>query len=1166
MDGNTPPRVTALPSVVALNERKLLTDMITVVDPDAESFVSQYQIRDNGGGLGSWLKGENVLSAGVWHTVTRVEINALKYRAAPAFGTETFSVRVQDSGGNWSNVATSTITTDNESPELQVENGRVAPLDLINITSLFSFTDADGDTPTQVGFRDTRSNSDGGRFVVRGEEVPQGIWRFYDWAEVGDVMYRGADEGRDVEEIQMIIKDQYSFSERATFEIATTAKPLLEGTGLSILTNDSRWAGLFFNYTDEDGDLPVVYNVIDRSINADGGHFTLDGVRQASGQWFTVFASEFNKLRYVGGSTGPQAENVSFHVYDTGGEWSEILTTTIRTVTPPVVTATDIAVKRDHYINMATGGTSPIQGAEAPGTPFLEFSDADGDTIERFMFIDYALNTNGGYFLNDGIRVPSGVHFQIDAADLNKLEYRAGLFGPQSERISVWALSNGVWSAQEDFTATSLKNAFRPEVEMFSSSTRLGVKIALTGLFTWSDGDGDIPTTFSIFDTGSDPSSGYFTDNGVVLNSRQWNTFAWDKIGDIEYNVSNVANSEVIRMVISDGRSTSAIASATMISVPAPELEATSNALSIDTIDRVNVSTLFNQVDSGPAFTRYEIYDENTVLRSGRFELDGIDLQQGRMISVTAAEFSRLVFKGAESDLGRNLDPIMVRGTNETINPATQLPIFSDWERINVNTDPVGNKALTSGTQWFDNNPGKTVVTYAFIDGEPGGGWHPPVPLYYNCATDGDEECNVQGEAFGLNQPQRESVREALSSYQTVANIEFVEVAYDINASDAVLTFGAADLNPGGVAAWAYLPSGSTQSGRSAKPGDVWFDTDFYHPFTNTDVGPGSSFRFTALHEIGHAIGFKHPFELPDALPIFVDFDYNTVMSYSHDNPFNPFSPYPEQPSTGMLYDYVEAQRLYGVRTDHNDNNTQYGNYFSGSYPHFFTNNETHQSTLYDSGGIDTYNFSAHEADETIDLRQGTFTSINGIPLSLRTQYLTVIENARGGTGDDNIRGNEIENLLFGNDGNDLLRGGGARDVLRGGAGNDTYVWQTGDSFDSIREEGKGGDDVVMIMDPSGSVDSLEDDFVFRRFGNDLRMDLTFNQGEGQGTNLFVDFEDAGSRVEILRIHDANGEQIGGDIDLRSIYDASTNIAQRFRVTESQNDYGSYSAFAAVPV
>ncbi len=1167
------PTVRAKPSVVPIGARIKLTDMI-VTDADPDATIVRYQVRDNSINGGSFMFGDVPLAANLWHEVPAVQVNSLQYRSADAFASETYSVRFENSNGQWTTVGTSLITSGNVSPVITPIDGRVSPLTYVPLRNQFTYEDGDGDTPVRVGFRDHRANSDGGRISVRGETLQQGVWHFFDWAEVGDVLYRGANTGRQFENVSMLLYDGYSFSDEVTFEMATTATPTISPTGLQILTDQSRWAGAFFDYEDQDLDEPVVYNVIDRRTNADGGYFTLNGVRQASGQWFTVFASEFDDLNYVGGSTGPQSEVVGFHIYD-GFQWSNVTNIDIDTVVPPEVVATDVSLKRDHYLNVATGGISNTQGQAAPGTPFLEYTDGDNDVIEKFMFIDYQMNANGGHFLLDGVRVPSGQHFTVDTADLDKLEYRAGQFGPQTEDLSVYVYSNGVWSDREDFNIVSLKNEFRPEVDMFSADARLGTINKLNGLFRWSDADDDIPRTFSLFDTGDDPSTGFFTDNGFVLPSRQWNTFDWDKINDIQYHFSDVASNENVRMVISDGRSTSTVATATMRSIPNPELEATANSVSIDTIDRIPVSDLISQTDSGPLFTQYEIYDEFANFdndnrdRSGRFELDGVDLQFGVMHRLTADQFDRLVFKGAEADFGRVLDPVLIRATNGQVD-SDAVPLFTEWERINVNTDPVGADSLFSGARWFGAVPGETVeITFTFIDGDNGGaaGAYPPMPTYYVCAPleEPDDECNDAAEAFALNQPQRETIREVLYSYERVANIKFREVSFLPDAGDAVMTFGAADLP--GAAAWAYLPSGPVTSGMGTKTGDVWFDTDSgFHPNDNFDVGLGSGFRFTAAHEIGHALGFKHPFELPDALPIFSDFDYNTVMSYTHDNVHNPLGPgYPEQPSTGMLYDYVQLQNLYGANTTWNSNNNHYGNFFSGSYPHFSTNDQQHQTVLYDSGGIDTYNYSSHEADETIDLRQGTWSSINGVRMSLSTAYLTVIENARGGSGDDNIRGNEIANLLFGNEGDDVLRGGGGNDALRGGAGDDTYIWSNGDGRDLILEQGLGGVDRLMIMDPSGAVDSLDDDFGFRKFGNDLRIDLTYNQGSGQGTVLIRDFETAESQIEILQIHDASGNQIGNDIDLLSVYDQASVAYQRFAVTDQENDYGTYKAFAVAP-
>ena len=62
-----------------------------------------------------------------------------------------------------------------------------------------------------------------------------------------------------------------------------------------------------------------------------------------------------------------------------------------------------------------------------------------------------------------------------------------------------------------------------------------------------------------------------------------------------------------------------------------------------------------------------------------------------------------------------------------------------------------------------------------------------------------------------------------------------------------------------------------------------------------------------------------------------------------------------------------------------------------------------------------------------------------------------------GGNGADALRGGSGMDLLVGNGGDDLLMGGEGNDFLLGGAGNDTYVYQTGDGFDTIRDSDGSG-------------------------------------------------------------------------------------------------------------
>ena len=72
----------------------------------------------------------------------------------------------------------------------------------------------------------------------------------------------------------------------------------------------------------------------------------------------------------------------------------------------------------------------------------------------------------------------------------------------------------------------------------------------------------------------------------------------------------------------------------------------------------------------------------------------------------------------------------------------------------------------------------------------------------------------------------------------------------------------------------AYLPADATYSG------DVWFSNTASN-FTETSWMRGSYEYVAAVHEIGHALGLKHPFDDAPTLRPSLDSRSFTVMSYS---------------------------------------------------------------------------------------------------------------------------------------------------------------------------------------------------------------------------------------------------------------------------------------------
>ena len=127
--------------------------------------------------------------------------------------------------------------------------------------------------------------------------------------------------------------------------------------------------------------------------------------------------------------------------------------------------------------------------------------------------------------------------------------------------------------------------------------------------------------------------------------------------------------------------------------------------------------------------------------------------------------------------------------------------------------------------------------------------------------------------------------------------------------------------------------------------------------------------------------------------------------------------------------------------------------------------------TIWDGGGIDTYDFSAFSTPQFIDLAPGRNSNLGtqlatlGAGQTARGNVFnalqhgnnvnSLIENAIGGTGDDVIQGNIANNRLEGGDGADDLYGLNGQDTLIGGIGTDELI---GGDGDDMLIGGAGGD------------------------------------------------------------------------------------------------------------
>ena len=222
----------------------------------------------------------------------------------------------------------------------------------------------------------------------------------------------------------------------------------------------------------------------------------------------------------------------------------------------------------------------------------------------------------------------------------------------------------------------------------------------------------------------------------------------------------------------------------------------------------------------------------------------------------------------------------------------------------------------------------------------------------------------------------------------------------------------------------------------------------------------GSFVYHAFIHELGHSLGLFHIWEyIPNEKHKVLDSLKYSVMSYKcpdiKDADFGGL-----YPMTFMLVDILLLQYLYGPNmTTRLENNTYGFHSNTGRAAYSLKSIEDKLvSCIWDSGGIDTLDFSLYTVNQVINLNEGCFSDIGGLRSNISIAYKTIIENAIGGKGDDTLIGNPFDNNLIGGDGNDLFYGGDGNDLFYGGSGNDVIYGEMGNDV----LYGDDGDDMLI--------------------------------------------------------------------------------------------------------
>lgn len=149
-----------------------------------------------------------------------------------------------------------------------------------------------------------------------------------------------------------------------------------------------------------------------------------------------------------------------------------------------------------------------------------------------------------------------------------------------------------------------------------------------------------------------------------------------------------------------------------------------------------------------------------------------------------------------------------------------------------------------------------------------------------------------------FNIAQQTAARSAFTYLQQVTGIQFVETANGSNAQIHLANLDLESSQTTGLCSWngPYSYIGNNVVGY--KPNAYVYLDNVEWNAQNSNPVPGSQGYQTLLHELGHALGLKHPFHEGDEqdhihLPFQQDNTGNTIMSYTDvGGPYSTFSPY----------------------------------------------------------------------------------------------------------------------------------------------------------------------------------------------------------------------------------------------------------------------------------
>jgi Ca2+-binding RTX toxin-like protein len=437
--------------------------------------------------------------------------------------------------------------------------------------------------------------------------------------------------------------------------------------------------------------------------------------------------------------------------------------------------------------------------------------------------------------------------------------------------------------------------------------------------------------------------------------------------------------------------------------------------------------------------------------------------------SCAACQGSRDAEGSSQGSDPKNIDPT---GANpEGQNIGQLLPLGTNPDGSHFFTGNRNIDATLIGAKW-----GALNLTYSF----------PTSGSNYNGS--GYDSNGVSLYHIDLGAQQQVAARAAFAQLSAVSGLTFSEIADTDTVHANIRISQTADTDDG--SAYGNFPSDT-----KGLAGDIWFGRTS-QPYYDLAV-KGTWGYATMMHEIGHTMGLKHGHQ---------DYTNSDLSGYFGTSPrygtqsltpdrdgqawsLMTYTPAPftnsnfagekiNQPQTYMQYDLAAIQYMYGANYNTNAGDSVYT--FSQTTGEMFINGVGQGApsgnkiflTIWDGGGNDTIDASNYANGVTIDLRPGEFSTVDQAQLANSLAYQNLVSLAPGNFAMSLLYNNDARSLIEnakGGAGNDVFVGNTANNILDGGAGSDAVIF-TGTTGVNVTLNDTGAD---VIVNHDGETDTL---------------------------------------------------------------------------------------------